>query len=299
MASDPEWHLYRSFLAVMREGTLSAAARRLRLTQPTLGRHIEELERALSTALFTRSPGGLTPTPSAQAALPLAEAMEASALAIARATQSRPETVEGTVRITASEVVGAGILPPLLSPIRARHPGLVLELALNNRAEDLLRRDADVAVRMARPQQRALLARKLGTVGLGLYAHTDYLAANGKPSSLEDLRRFHLIGFDRDDHSARSVVTGDLPIDRSIFAFRSDSDLAQAAALQAGLGIGVMQHKLARRNVALVRVLPAKVEFRLDAWIVMHEGQRGNRAVKHVFEELGKGFQAWLEDPGR
>jgi DNA-binding transcriptional LysR family regulator len=165
---EPGWELYRSFLAVVREGSLSGAARRLAMTQPTLGRHVAQLEAALGIALFTRSPGGLAPTDAALALLPHAEAMEASAAAVVRAVSGAAGDQGGTVRITASEIVGAEVLPPILAAFREHHPGIALELALTNRTEDLLRRDADLAVRMAQPKQDALLARRIGRVPLGL-----------------------------------------------------------------------------------------------------------------------------------
>jgi DNA-binding transcriptional LysR family regulator len=294
MARDPDWTLIRSFLAVLRDGSLSAAARRLRLAQPTLGRHIAALEEDVGLALFTRAPAGLVPTAAALAMRPMAEAMEQAAAALLRAAEGADDPARGTVRITASEVMGAQVLPPILAELQRRHPGLVLELALENRAGDLLRRDADIAVRMFRPRQEALLARRIGRVGLGLYAHRDYVARHGMPGSVAELGRFHVIGFDRDDGSARAVAEGTLPIDRGLFRVRSDSDLAQAALLRAGLGIGAMQHLLAAEVPELVPVLAAEVQLGLEMWLAMHEDQRGNAAVRAAFEVLGEGLLAFL-----
>ncbi len=292
MTYDLDWTLCRSFLAVLREGSLSGAARVLRLAQPTLGRHVAALEAALGQALFTRSPGGLAPTAAAAAIRPMAEAMEQAARALVRAASAR-EAV-GTVRISASEVMGALVLPPILAEVKARLPGLVLELALSNRADDLLRRDADVAVRMFRPDQAALVARRVGEVGLGLYAHRDYLARRGRPVTVAALSGFDVIGFDRDDRSARAVAGGVLPIDRTLFSMRSDSDLAQTALLRAGLGIGAMQHLLARDDPELVPVLAGEVAFTLPLWLAMHEDQRGSAVVRAVFDGLAEGLAAWL-----
>ncbi len=294
MARDPDWTLIRSFLAVLRAGSLSAAARRLRLAQPTLGRHIAALEGDLGQALFTRAPAGLVPTAAALAMRPMAEAMEQAAAALLRAAEGADDPARGTVRITASEVMGAQVLPPILAELQRRHPGLVLELALENRAGDLLRRDADIAVRMFRPKQDALLARRIGHLGLGLYAHRDYLTRHGAPRSVAELPLFHVIGFDRDDSSARAVAEGTLPIDRTLFRVRSDSDLAQAALLRAGLGIGAMQHRLAADMPELVPVLAAEVQLGLEVWLAMHEDQRGNAAVRAAFEVLGEGLGAFL-----
>ena len=297
MIRDPDWTLVRSFLAVLREGSLSGAARRLRLAQPTLGRHIAAQEEDLGLALFTRAPGGLTPTGAALAIRPMAEAMEEAAAALVRAADGADDPARGTVRITASEVMGAMVLPPILAGLQARHPGLVLELVLANRAGDLLRRDADIAVRMFRPRQDALLARRLGTVVLGLYAHRDYVARHGIPTTVAALPDFHLIGFDREDYSARAVAGGTLPIDRTLFRVRSDSDLAQIALLRAGLGIGALQHRMATEAPELVPVLAEEVRFELELWLAMHEDQRANTAVRLAYDALAEGLAAWLAPP--
>ena len=295
MIGDPDWTLLRSFLAVLREGSLSGAARRLRLAQPTLGRHIAALEADLGQALFTRAPGGLSPTGAAQAIRPMAEAMEQAAATLVRAAAGAADPARGTVRITASEVMGVHVLPPILAALQRRHPGLVLELVLANRASDLLRRDADIAVRMFPPRQDALLARRLGQVPLGLYAHRDYVARHGRPETVAELARFHLIGFDRDDSSARAVAGGVLPIDRSLFRVRSDSDLAQIALLRAGLGIGALQHRMAAGQAELVAILSEQIVFNLELWLAMHEDQRSSPPVRAAFEVLADGLAAWCQ----
>ena len=147
----PHWDELRTFIEVARDGSLSGAARRLGLTQPTVGRHIDALEAALGLSLFTRSPRGLTPTPAALALVPHVEAMAASADALARAASGEASADRGVVRVTASDVIGCEVLPPILAAFRAVHPGIAIELALTNRNEDLARRDADIAVRMVRP----------------------------------------------------------------------------------------------------------------------------------------------------
>src|SRR3984957_10712096 len=172
----PGWELYRSFLAVIRAGNLSQAARSLALTQPTVGRHIDQLEAALDQPLFTRSPQGLRPTAAALALVPHAEAMAAAAETLLRVASGAAEEESGTVRLTASDLSGGAVLPPILARFQERHPGIVIELVLSNRTEDLLRRDADVAVRMVRPVQSALIARRIGMVPIHLYAHRSYVA---------------------------------------------------------------------------------------------------------------------------
>ena len=293
--TEPGWEHYRSFLAVIRAGSLSAAARRLGLTQPTLGRHVESLAALLGVALFTRSPQGLLPTPVALGLVPHAEAMEAAAEALRRAASGEASEERGTVRLTASEIMGAEVLPEMLARFRARHPGITIELALSNRTEDLLRREADLALRMARPRQQALVARRLGGVGIGLYAHRRYAAAHGLPRSLEELAQHPLIGFDRDDSSWRSVGDIALGVTRERFAFRSDSDLAQLAALRAGFGIGGCQHAIAGRSRELVPVLPRTVRFRLEMWLALHEDLRASRRVRLLFDHLAEELAGYAD----
>ncbi|MEL6793378.1 MAG: LysR family transcriptional regulator, partial [Pseudomonadota bacterium] len=153
-----DWTLWRSFLAVAEEGGLSQAARALGLTQPTVGRHIDQLEAALGGALFTRSRSGMTPTARARALIPEAAAMAASALALSRTGRGDPAEARGVVRISASEIVGTEVLPAALAPYRRDWPGVEIELSLTNAPEDLLNRAADIANRMTRPTQQRLIA---------------------------------------------------------------------------------------------------------------------------------------------
>jgi DNA-binding transcriptional LysR family regulator len=288
----PDWSLYRTFLAVMEAGSLSAAARNLGIAQPTVGRHIESLEQALGgDALFTRSPGGLRPTEAAQALEPHARAMAQAAEALVRTASGAAETVAGTVRVTASEIMGAEVLPAILTEFHELHPAVTLELALSNRAQDLLRRESDIAVRMVRPTQDALLAKRIGTVAVGLFAHNRYIQHHGMPQSFDDPGHA-AVGFDRDPSIARALQELGLPIDREFFAFRSDSDLAQLAALRAGFGIGGCMYGIARRDPNLVNVLPG-VGFTMEMWVVMHEDLKSSRRMRAVFDHLVEGLTAY------
>jgi DNA-binding transcriptional LysR family regulator len=159
---EPGWKLFRSFLAALRAGSLSGAARALKLTQPTVGRHIDELEKALGTVLFTRSQHGLQPTDAAAELAPHAQAMASSAGALMRAASGTLHVIGGTVRLSASEVFVVEVLPPMLASLREQHPRLALELVASDEIRDLLRRDVDLAVRNVRPTQTGLLAKKIG-----------------------------------------------------------------------------------------------------------------------------------------
>jgi DNA-binding transcriptional LysR family regulator len=292
MATEPSWELYRSFLAVMRERSLSGAARSLSLTQPTIGRHIDALEAALGVALFTRSQVGLEATAGAKALVPFVEAMASAASALTRAASGEAEEERGSVRVTASEMMGAEVLPAALASFREAHPSILIELVLSNRAEDLLRREADIAVRMVRPTQSALLARKLGVVNLGLHAHPRYLKAHGSPKTLAELSQHPLIGFDTAPSVRRLPKLG-VPLTRELFAFRCDSDFGQYAALRAGFGIGVCQIALAKRD-RLVPVLPGAFQFELGVWLVMHQDLKSSRRVRLLFEHLATHLEAYV-----
>jgi DNA-binding transcriptional LysR family regulator len=291
---DPNWDELRSFRAVLRDGSLSGAARRLGMAQPTLGRHIEALEEALGVALFTRSPRGLTPTDAALHLDPHVEDMAAASAALVRTAAAEAAPDRGVVRITASEVIGCEVLPQLLASFGAANPGVAIELALNNRNEDLSRRDADIAVRMIRPTQNALVAQRIGETKIGLYAHRRYLEVFGTPTNVDDLRAHRLIGYDQDDRSFRAAGRGAFQISRESFGFRCDNDLAQLAALRAGVGIGGCQVNLAKRDPGLVRLLADSLTFELEVWLVMHGDVRGTPRIRRVFDHLAEGLMQFV-----
>lgn len=296
--TEPAWDLYRTLLATLREGSLSGAARRLGLTQPTVARHVDELEEAIGAPLFLRSQRGLEPTDVAVGLRPLAETLEATIAALRRAASARGEAIEGHVRITASEVVGVEVLPPILAELRRAHPGLVVELALTDAVEDLLRREADIAVRMVEPVQESLVARRLPSIALGLYAHRRHLDRHGRPESFADLARHPTIGFDRETPMIRAALVRFPELGAIDFALRTDSNLAQLAAIRAGFGIGVCQVPIAARDPDLVRVLPG-FEPMLDTWMVMHESLRRSPRCRVVFDALAEGLRRHAEGSGR
>ncbi|HEY8877217.1 MAG TPA: LysR family transcriptional regulator [Roseateles sp.] len=290
MAATLPWELLHTLLGVLREGSLSGAARALGLTQPTVGRHVAALEAALGQPLFTRSPTGLLPTEAALALRGHAEQMETAAAALQRAASARGADAGGTVRVTASEVIGVEVLPPMLAALRERHPGVVVELALSNRLQDLLRREADIAVRMTPPEQDQLIARRVGAVDIGLHALPAYLDRHGRPSSLADMQGHTLIGFDTVTPFIRAGAKRLGGISRESFALRCDSDLAQLALIRAGAGIGVCQLPLARREPLLERVVPDQFAWPLETWVAMHEDLRQNAACRIVFDALVDGL---------
>jgi DNA-binding transcriptional LysR family regulator len=291
---EPGWELYRTFLEVVRDGSLSGAARKLELTQPTVGRHIDALESALGFSLFTRSQRGLTTTPAALELVPHAETMSAASAALRRAASGETTTDRGTVRITASEIMGCEVLPAILAGFRHQYPEITLELALTNRNEDLLRRDADIAVRMVRPTQKALIARRIGKSSIGLYAHQNYVRKFGTPKTILELSKHSVIGFDRDDRAFRSIGSLAQKITRETFGFRCDSDPAQLAALRAGIGIGGCQHNIAKQMPELLPVLAKAIQFELEVWVAMHEDLKSTRRIRLLFDWIASGLVAYL-----
>jgi DNA-binding transcriptional LysR family regulator len=293
--SSLDWTLVRSFLAVAEAKSLSAAARTLGLTQPTLGRHVDALEAALGTRLFTRSVHGLLPSEAALDLLPHARAMAATAAALERTASGEAAEERGTVRLTASDVIGAEVLPAILARARSRHPGVALELVLSNRTENLLTREADIAVRMVRPTQQNLVARKIGDVPIHLYAHKSYAKRRGLPRTLADLLDHDVIGYDSSALVLDGLAHVGITAARENFALRSDSDLAQLALLRAGAGIGGMQRQLAARDKALLPVLHCAIRLPLEMWLVMHEDLRATRRVRLLYDLLADGLSRYVK----
>lgn len=288
------WDVYRTFAAVLREGSLSGAARVLQLTQPSVARHIDALEKTVGVRLFVRTPRGLSPTDAASELKPYAELLASTSAALLRTAEGRAGEVRGTVRISASEVVGVEHLPSILARLRQRHPDLAIELSLSNALDDLLQRKADIAVRMVRPEQQALVARRIGVVELGLHAHRGYLARRGAPRGMDDLRDHDLIGYDAETPAIRAVVQRFPALERRAFALRVDSDIAQLSAIRAGFGIGICQVPIAASDSELVRVLPRAFSVDLETWIVMHEDLRSSARCRATFDALAEGLMAVL-----
>lgn len=295
--SEPQWDLYRTFLAVLREGSLSGAARTLGLTQPTVGRHVDTLEQALGLSLFTRSQSGFIATDDALALQPYADTLAATSLALVRAASGLGAgggaAIEGTVRVTASEAIGVEVLPAMLARLRGTHPGITIELAVSNRLVNLLRRDADIAVRMQRLEQDVLVAKRIGNIDLGFHATKGYLERHGTPQGWEDMRGHALIGVDTDNAFTRGLQSLFGGLARNDYALRSDNDLVHLAAIRAGLGIGICQVRLAQRDPNLVRVVPDLLTIPMDTWLAMHGNLRANPACAAVFAALAEGLIAY------
>ncbi|MDH5338368.1 MAG: LysR family transcriptional regulator [Rubrivivax sp.] len=281
-----DWALVRSFLAVLDAGSLTAAARRLGAQQPTLSRHVAELEAQLGAPLFERTGRGVAPTALALALADGARQMEDGAGALAQALAGRRAATDGTVRITTSQVAATYLLPAVLAALQAREPGIQLELVASNQVSNLLRREADIAVRMVRPAQGSLVARKLGEIAICAAAHADYLARAGTPQEPADLRRHRLIGYDRDDTIERGFAALGMALPTSAFALRTDDQVAYGRLVAAGAGIGFV----ARYNLAhwpgVRPLLPMLQIPPLPCWLAVHREIRGNRIVRRVYDFL-------------
>lgn len=292
MNKNVAWDDQRAFLAVMETGSLSAGARRLGLSQPTVRARIEALEASLGTVLFTRSVHGLIPTSTAEAMAEPARAMAHASEAMLRAASADAGAAAGRVRLSVSEFVGLEVLPPMLRSLRDKHPQLTVEYESSDVSANLLDQQVDVAVRMHPPEQAALVAKKVPSIPLGLFAHRDYLEAYGHPASKADLGGHLFIGPDR--NRSDLAVAARLAEPASIrWITRTDSHPAQLALARAGLGIAVVQIPAAARYPELERILPEIELPLLPTWIVTHENLRRLPRVSALFDHLVIAFEAY------
>jgi len=297
-SAEPDWALWRSFAAVVAEGSLSAAARKIGYSQPTLGRHIETLEEQLRITLFDRTLQGLKPTETAlRLYQPVAEAQERLAEA-ALVAEGSTGALEGTVRITASTVVSHYVLPPLLRGIRQEFPGIAIELVPSDSIENLLLREADIALRMVRPTQLELIAKKIGDLPLTATAHASYLGAHGTPQRPEDLTGHALIGFDRDDQLIRGAKALGVIVKRADFALRTDSQTASWELLKAGIGIGFAQLGMVRDTPGMRELLPMLRIPPLELWLTTHRELFLSPRIRAIYDRLAAGLADYLQRIG-
>jgi DNA-binding transcriptional LysR family regulator len=283
----PDWTLIRSLLAVADHGSLSAAARALGLSQPTLGRHVAEAQAALGLSLFTRTPQGLRPSEAMEALLPAARSMAEAANRLALAAAGKAEDVSGTVRLTASRVVSHYLLPPILARLRQAEPLIEIELVPSDAVENLLYREADIALRMFRPVQVDLVARHLADLPLGLYAARSYLDRVGRPRVPEDLLALDFLGFDQSDVIVQLMGRMGVSRTRHDFKVRCDDQLVYWGLVRAGLGVGGMQHLIADADPLVERVGEGQVTLPpLPLWIAAAPGLRQTPRIARVWDFL-------------
>ncbi|MEX0954226.1 MAG: LysR family transcriptional regulator [Rhizobiaceae bacterium] len=284
--TDFDWNLVRSFVAVAEAGSLSGAARRLAASQPTLGRHVAELEQALGIVLFRRGRTGYELTENGAAFLERAVVMRESADALTRLAVGREEKIAGTVRITASEVVATYVLPAMLARFGVAEPGIEIELVASNQVGNLLRRDADIAVRMTEPAQDDIVVRKIADLPLVACASQAYLDRRGRPLKTTDLIDHDLIGYDRTGEIIQGFAYFGVAVDRHDFRFRTDSQVALWEAIRAGNGVGFAQRSLVNRDQNVEIVLPGLVLPKLPMWLAMHHDVRHSPRIRRVTDFL-------------
>jgi DNA-binding transcriptional LysR family regulator len=287
-----EWTLIRSFIAVLDAGSLMGAARKLSAQQPTLSRHIAELEAQLGVPLFERTGRGVVPTAAALRIAAAAREMEGGAVALRQALDSERNQTEGTVRISASQVVATVLLPPLIAKLQLEEPGVQIEVVASDAITNLLRREADIAVRMVRPEQSSLIAKKLADVPIVTCAHQSYLARAGTPKRPEDLFKHRLIGTDRNDGIIRGFAAMGYTVTKGNFVVRSDDNLVTGQMIAAGCGIGFAAAYNLRYWPGVVPVLPTLKIPPLPCWLAVHREIRGNAIVRRVYDYLGERLPA-------
>jgi DNA-binding transcriptional LysR family regulator len=281
-----DWNLLRTFIAVYETGTLTEAARRLGTTQPSVGRHVRELEASLGESLFVRLPGRLKPTEQAQALHGLVAAMKDSAAQAERLFAESREGLVGCVRVAASEVYATHVVAPMLAQLLAEQPELEIELSVSNRADNLLRRDADIAVRFFRPEQEDVIATHLGNTELGLFAHESYLARHGEPQGFELPPHAFVAGFDRELVPLGGFIKGELPSRPIRMRLRTDAILARQAAVETGLGVGVYLVDVAAAKPGLKRILAAQFGQPQEVWLCAHPELRRSASMQFVWSRL-------------
>lgn len=281
-----DWNLLRSFIAVHETGTLTEAARRLGSTQPSLGRHVRELEAAVGEALFVRRPGRLLPTERAHALYAMVAGMKHAVTDAQHLFSGAQTRVVGTVRVAASEVYAYHVVTPILSTLLGEHAGLEIALSVSNRPDNLLRRDADIAVRFFRPDQDDLIAVHVGDTELGLYAHASYLQRFGEPTEFQVPEGAFITGFDRDTSPIAPFLKAPVPELQVRFRLRTDAMLSRQAAVESGCAIGVYLADVAAERPGLHRVLADRFGQPQQVWLCAHAELRRSASMRLVWDRL-------------
>jgi DNA-binding transcriptional LysR family regulator len=294
MQGSLNWDVVRIFLAVAEAGSLSKASARLRISQPTVGRHIDELEAELGVVLLLRTARGAQLTDRghelARVASPLAEGM-GKFLRVATGAQ---DALEGRVRLAATEIVGVALLMPMLARLQLEYSKIDVDLVLDNRPADLLRGEADIAVRMFAPKEADLIGYRVGELPTALYASRSYVDRHGTPKNWNALLEHRLIGFDIRGPFANLYADVDPRLTSDRFCFRSDSLVAQLEAARQGVGIAGLQVEIASRYSSLQKLLPKTPMPSLPLWLVMHKDIRRGAHVRALFNGLKEQLTAYL-----
>ena len=281
-----DWNQVRAFLATVEEGSLSAAARALRLTQPTLGRQVAALEAALDVVLFERIGRSLTLTPSGLELLDHVREMGEAANRISLAATGQSQAIEGLVRITASYAMSAYVLPPILKRLRKIAPGIEVEVVATNALRDLRHREADIAIRHVRPDHPDLIARLVRETSAHLYAATSFLDVVGRPEVAQDVSHFDFIGFEVNDRLLNGLNALGLDLTRHNFRLISDSGAVAWEMVRQGLGVGVMMREIADVTPEVEQILPGLDPIPVPVWLATHRELNTSRRIRLVYDLL-------------
>ena len=289
--SSLDWSLVQAFLAVAETGSLSAAARVLGTSQPTLGRQIKTIEDQLGAELLRRQPRGFALTDTGAALVAPAQAMRDAVQQIVLTAAGRQARLEGTVRITASMAMSVIHLPPIIARIRKLEPQIAVELVPSDDSRNLLYREADIAVRMYRPTQLDLVTRHIGDIALAVFAAKSYLAERGTPRSLADIPQHDFVGYDANTDILSGFTEMGFPVDRDFFKTRCDDNIAYWELVRAGCGIGFAQTHIGRSDPAVAEIdlglqLPV-----LPVWLTAHEAMRQTPRIRRVWDLLAEGLR--------
>ncbi len=283
-----DWNQLRAFLAAAETGSLSAGARALGLAQPTLGRQVAALEARLGVALFERVGRGVALTPSGVLLREHARAMGEAANRVALVAAGASEDIAGRVCISASDAMAAYVLPDILAELSARAPEIEIEIVATNALSDLLRREADIALRHVRPEEPELVARLIREGAANLYATPVFLRRYGRPQTLEALRDLPFIGFGPAEQMAAVLKAHGLPVTAANFRLFSANTVAAWELVRRGLGIGVMADVVARRTPDVERILPDVSPIPMQLWLTTHRDVRTSRRIRVVFDYLAE-----------
>ena len=283
-----DWNQVRAFLATAEEGSLSAAARALALTQPTLSRQVAGLEEDLGVTLFERGHRSMELTESGLDLLEHVRAMGEAATRISLAASGRSELVDGHVSITATAMFASHHLPPIVERIRERAPGIQLEIIPANASLDLIRREADIAIRHARPEHGDLIAKRIGGTTGHVYAAKHYLDRIGRPSQAEDLADADFIGFENPGQLVEMYNAMGIPVTRDHFKVYSASGTVILALMEHGLGIAVYTRDVAETRPILEEVLPSLPPIDVPVWLVTHRELHTSRRIRLVYDTIAE-----------
>jgi DNA-binding transcriptional LysR family regulator len=280
--NDGDWDLVRMFLALIDCGSLTAAARQLGVSQPTVSRQLDALEARLGV-LFARTSQGLVATATALDLVEPAQQMASSWAKMTRVATGHAESLAGIVRLTASRPVSTYVMPSVCAELRLRWPEIQLELVASDVVQDLSRRDADIAVRNVRPTQQDVVSRKIGEMAIGLFAGPDYAKRRALPTTVAELLTHELIGLDRSDDIIRGFAEAGVVVDRNAFSVRCDDLIVLVELIAAGVGLGFVSVTAGRAR-GLIQI-PLQLP-RLPVWIAMHREVQTSRRIRVIADAL-------------